>query len=465
MRILFLLPFLVGYLPAFAATTLDINSSLNFFKQRFLRSAKSLEINIALLQGEQNQPWKFNPQLSASFERDNLHSSKSDTWSAELSHDLPFGLSLVGSTSRSTSPDASSNTPIISENLSAGVRQRLLKGGPIFSLDTWRAADIQAQIDSLRASMSFEQSYKDALLSLLTYSLANRQHEVTEKAWQRAVDEEQSISDLVKSGYRAKSDLVVTQAATIRAKQDVDAQALALRNAQRGMETAFFQQPGDDELKVSDLGLDNRTFSLLKEKNSNIETPEVRIAQLQSKLDEANADIAMRDSFPDLSISAGIRQSKTSTGAATSAATNQTPYVGAQVSFSFADTVSRNSVNLASYRASASHLALEQTRLSEERKVQGLNENIDLLQQSVENARKLLELTRLTASYEKQKYNDGKSTILDLQRVQTDVGSAEVALVSAENDLTQALVTRAYEQGTLVKIFTNAGAENRDRSH
>lgn len=420
------------------------------------------DLELAALSHDLRQGLRFDPKLDISHRR-GLEPIASQEQNLTLSQSTPWGTTLSASTATSrskaapssaTDPAATANSESRSQSLS--VAQELLRGGPWHGLAQDRAAQLQRE----QAELAAEDAQAEALLAAYK-ALAEAEESqgrlaASQAAHARAEQQHRAVSELVRSGYRAKADLLVSEAALIRARdqqQKSEAQALA---SLRRLGSALFFEP-KTKLLLSKAEPDQTWIEQLRSVPAARETTAEALARLNYLAQQAEAERAARDELPSLNLKYSLSRTETEpTGAAAASGRNWQRSVELGFSAPLVSAIRRpaaSSARLAASKAEALWLKAKNARAEQLEDARRLNE---LARLAWASARSLADLAMRSLSIEQQKYADGKASIADVRRVQDEVDQAQLAAIAARREWLVTSLTWARLCGQLPRLSAKA---------
>jgi outer membrane protein TolC len=298
--------------------------------------------------------------------------------------------------------------------------------------------------------MSYDDALLEALKALATAQQTAESLEASEKAVQRAEAQHKSVQELVDSGYRAKADLLVSEASLIHSQVNLEDARERAETARRKLMITLFLPPESATPRIDRAGPPKAWLARLEALPWPSVIPASHLAALEAELAAVGADLASRDDLPALSVAVGLSKTRDSL-AGNAAELTRTVEVG--LTAPIVTNIRREGARIAALEATRAAAARsEADRAAAARFAEAASER-RLADQRLAAAEKLFALATRTLAIEQEKYSDGKSTIAEVRRVQEDVDRAQLTLIEASRDLLLSRVEWARATGKLAETL------------
>lgn len=400
---------------------------------------------------------KLDPTLTVRGSRESLAArsetqseTQSETRTIGLSQGSPFGTELGVSISRQRAPNLQTGQAQSTEAHSLQLKQNLLKNGPWYGLASDTSAELRHTLRLVRADLALEQALLQAFDALASSQLAEQTLAARHKALERAKAQHESVQQLVASGYRAKADLLISEASLLRTQLN---HSEAVRNAEvarRKLLTSLFLAPDSPGLQIADDSPSPEWLRRLEGLAWPTPPPQARVAQLESDLAYLQAGLARRDDLPELSVSLNFTKTRP---LEETDSTRLQRTLEVALTAPLLGSIRRDSAQIASLeaeQASAKRQAAEREAATLQ---SDLSAKLQMTEERLKTAELLFKLASQTLNIEQEKYADGKSTIAEVRRVQEDVENAQLALIAAGKDRLMARVAWAQATGKLAETL------------
>ena len=397
----------------------------------------------------ETSPLRLDPKLNARIARQSI-ATKSESRSVGISQVSPFGSELGVTITRSRGPDTTTGQEIETESRSLQLKQQLLKNGPWHGLATQRRAELERELGLLQADLALEKSLSDAYAALATVQLTVRTLLARTKARERAEAQHRSVQQLVSSGYRAKADLLISEAILLRSTINHSEAVQDAAEAYRKLLIALFLPPESAELKVAEDPPARRWIERLEALTWPTPIPQTKISQLESALAKLKADIAQRDDLPELTVALAFDRT-IPTDQSQPAKLTRTIELG--LSTPIRSALKRDRAAITSIEADQAQANLAQAERIALTVHENLRAKIKTADERLATAKQLFALAAQTLTIEQEKYSDGKSTIAEVRRVQDDVENAQLALIAADQEHLLARIAWAQASGQLAETL------------
>jgi outer membrane protein TolC len=427
-------------------------SVAGLFRQRYAeRAGGRIAPELARLQERLAAGTRLDPVVASQLSRD--VDSKDTHLDTSLTQGSPFGTELKLSESRSdleTIMPAGDQQRVQSVTTGVTLTQQLLKGGPYQGLSADRAAALQGALDDDKAATDLDEGLYKAVTALLEAQQATGELDAARHALASAESQHAAVSELVRSGFKAKADLLVSEAAVLRSRLTVDLDAQRTDNALRDLGTALLQRSGDPPLALSPEMASDAELRSLETLAWPAEPRTVRTARLAAELAQVRAGLAARDDLPTLGVSVGVTKTRRDVGLPSPTVDR---VIGLSFSMPLVSGIRRDAAQQAALRAAAADSDFAQNRSDVLVSRADLEAQAGVARTTLEVAGKLLDLDRRTLEIEQQKYADGKSTILDLRRVQEEVDQQTLAVIAARKQAVVSRLALARAAGRLAEVL------------
>jgi outer membrane protein TolC len=294
------------------------------------------------------------------------------------------------------------------------------------------AQKIQAELAVAAGSLTRRQLEERVVRSYYLFTATSALGRTTERNLEVAEKNRLVVKERVAAGVAPELDLERATANVERAKQDVADATLSRTLAARSLETlsritpepatAF---PEDDLRQEASLAA---WLSGAKEV-----LPELRVAEIEGRLADANRKTARYAYFPSLAAQAQERLTNATGFAGRSAYYT----LGATLSFRF-DLGTLAQQDVARAAAEVTQARAENTRRTAEDAIVEAWHRIDANIAKARAARAQVKAADSAARIAQDRYSIGASTQLDVTQAQRDAFTADVARIQADLDLTQA---------------------------
>lgn len=428
--------------PAPQKIVIGWNNIVQMFENRFLERSPDRNASTAAVLTSRLSGFRLNPTVQTRIEKDSnsFDDSTNRVLNTSVTQDSPWGSSV--SWQRGIEPN---------QTMGVSVKQDLLKGGPIYGWSEGKAATLRLEADEIAAQMVHD----DAMFSVLT-SLADAQSaaialETSRKSYDRAAKQNKAVERLVHDGYKAKADLLISNADEIRAGLARDEAEDANAKALQALGQKIWQREGDPSFSVNLDPISDSVLQRLAKTSWPVSPPKAAKARADAAADEQKANQAWRDNLPQLSLDGTMTKKLEDTGLNDNG--TFTKSVGLTLSMPLVSSITREDYRLARFAAIRSHeLAESETRAALDRG-QELSRKMTTARRSYEAAQQILRLVTRSLEIQQQQYSDGKITIAELSRSQADVETAENGLIQARNNLLISHLEKAKEAGELSKVL------------
>lgn len=434
------------------------------FKTRYLeRSPDRNAEEAARLRELIGGGFRLDPTFSAEY---SLTKEDSDdtlkTKSYSISQKTPWGTGLEAHQAETTSSIQSSSTPsttttIYKTKQGITLSQELLKGGPIFGGGPGDLATTQKELEDLAAFTNYQESFFQALKAFINVEKAKKAVAASEEALKRTSSYNAAIKSLVDSGYKAKADLLVSEASEVRARLNAELTKKSLHDALLVLNNVFFQEAQEPNLDIIPAPIPESLRKNLSILNLPEEPPALKKAQLELKFAEVSKKNAIRKSFPELNIAwtlDQIRAKRTSdaTPSGDPEKYNETT-ISANFSMPLVSSFMQDETKIAEIaRLKAESGLIATLRVTKDSRLK-LKQDIASAEQSLKAAEELYSLSNQAFDLEQQKYRDGKSTVYNLRSAQEDMDASDLEVIAARANLLIAQFTLARDAGVLQKVF------------
>jgi outer membrane protein TolC len=420
------------------------------FQERFTAEAPGrVDVPLAELRKSRETQLKLDPKLDARLTRQSTDpASVSETYG--VTQGSPFGTELGVSLSRSSAPDPTGGGSSERETQTLQLRQQLLKDGPWHGLAADEAAALRQDVALLKARMSYDDALLEALKALATAQQTAESLEASEKAVQRAEAQHKSVQELVNSGYRAKADLLVSEASLIRSQVNLEDARERAETARRKLMITLFLPPESPTPRIDRAKPPEAWLARLEALPWPSLPAASRLATLEADLAALAADLASRDDLPALSVAFGLSKTRDSL-AGNAAELTRTVEVG--LTAPIVTNIKRESAEIAALEATRAAAARSEADRAATARFAEASSERRLADQRLAAAEKLFALATRTLTIEQEKYSDGKSTIAEVRRVQEDVDRAQLTLIEASRDLLLSRVEWAHAAGKLAETL------------
>lgn len=356
---------------------------------------------------------------------------------ASAEQGTPFGTRLT--LSGSALPFASA---------SVGLSQDLLRNGPLHGLSQLDLARHQHRAAALAADIEYQLALQRVLSTLVEAQRARLDAEAAARALAQARTQQQAVQQLVASGYKPKSDLLFSRSLEIRAELREQRARAQYLNRCRDLAVALWQGADDPPLQVATALADDALLQRVLALRGDSEAPSVARARAQARAAHAQAELAERDTLPGLSVQGRVTRMfevPEDQGTAQS--------VGIALSVPLVSSFTRESAERGALlaRSADDAMAHEQQRL--QARLLELRALLQVNAADLEARRELLRLAEQAFAIEQQKYADGKTTINELTRVQSELDQAGLEVHGAASTLLLTGFELARELGQLEQVL------------
>lgn len=410
-------------------------------------AAKRLSADLAKAIYVRDSKFRLNPILNGRWSQ-NSASSKLSGRSFGISQDLPFGSSLGWKSTQSDTQNPESGVRTRQEVQSLELKQQILKGGPWQGLAEDRAAALQRDIELLQAKIDFDAALTRALNGLADTQQAQATLSAREKALERAQAQHQSVRDLVQSGYRAKADLLVTEASLIRTQVNRDEAQRRLAETIRQLSLALFFDANAAQPKISEEPAPRSWSTRLADLSWPELPPADLLASQRAQLAKTQAHAAQRVDLPELSIALQWNKTRDRTNNSTTASERlveiavQTPIIS---------NLRQENSTVARLNALQAQSALTESQRNSLALKAQTQDRLRFTESRLSAAERLYQLALQTLQIEQQKYADGNASIAEVRRVQEDVERAQIEQIAANRDFVVARIEWAQATGRLAE--------------
>lgn len=440
-------------IPAAPAGLPDVVSWTNIgllFHERFTAEAPGrVDMPLAELRRSRETQLRLDPKLDARLTRQSTDpATVSQTYG--VSQGSPFGTELGVSLSRGRAPAPTGGGSSERETQTVQLKQQLLKDGPWHGLAADEAAALRQDAALLKARMSFDDALLEALKALATAQQTAESLEAGEKAVERAEAQHKSVQELVDSGYRAKADLLVSEASLIRSQVNLEDARQRAETARRRLMITLFLPPESATPRIDRARPPAAWLARLEALPWPSLTPASRLASLEADLAAVAADLASRDDLPALSVAFGLSKTRDSL---TGNAAELTRTVEVGLTAPLVSSIRREGAGIAALEATRAVAARSEADRAAAARFAEASSERRLADQRLAAAEKLFALATRTLAIEQEKYSDGKATIAEVRRVQEDVDRAQLTLIEASRDHLLSRVEWARATGKLAETL------------
>ncbi len=430
------------------------------FRQRYEdRSPDRHASEAAALRETVGGAFRFDPVLEDSYSRSRDGTTDYKTTSVKVSQGSPWGTSFDVhrsetqqlSHSNQVLPDGTADSSVAGPRQGITVRQQLLRDGPYAGLVPGDLAAAKRQLDELDHSLSYDAALHKTISAFLAAQKSSRYSQAANASLARATAQNAAVLSLVKSGYKAKADQLISGASEVRARLRLEGAKRSFENAVRDLQVDLYQTDGDAPLVVSQEPVPQQTLHSLEALTWPVEPPSLARERVNHELAALNIRLAARKDLPALAVEGTVDRLKNGGSNAPDHTIEKSLVV--TLSVPLISGITRDDLHLARFDASSADAkyAATASRLATEH--QTLGQKIGLAIISLKAAQDLLDLAQQSEQLEMQKYKDGKSTIMDLRRAQEDDDSGELAVIDATSDLIQARLDFSLSSGLVRQVF------------
>jgi outer membrane protein len=294
------------------------------------------------------------------------------------------------------------------------------------------AQKIQAELAAASGSLTRRQLEERVVRGYYLLTAASALGRTTERNLEVAEKNRQVVKERVAAGVAPELDLERANANVERAKQDVADATLSRTLAARSLETLSRVTPEPASVfPEDDLREEAPLASWLASAKEVL--PELRVAELEGRLADANRKTARYAYFPSLAAQAQERITN-----ATGFANRSASYtLSATLSFRF-DLGTLAQQDVAKAAAEVTQARAENTRRNAEDAIVDAWHRIQANIAKARAARAQVKAADSAARIAQDRYSIGASTQLDVTQAQRDAFTADVARIQADLDLTQA---------------------------
>jgi outer membrane protein TolC len=446
---------------SFGATAVSWSSLPALFRQRFAQRAPERgDLETAALNQQIGGGFHLDPVVAADYQRSRADDGTgTKRLTTSVTQSSPYGTSLSVSrteTSGDTTADPTVAAVLPSKTTSVTLSQKLLKNGPFKGPAEGRAADVARALAELKAAERFDELLLAAQTAFVSVEEADLVLTAAKRAQAIALEQSKAVEDLVSSGYKPKADLLVSDQATVRAELQVMTATQKAEQARRDLAKALFQEPGDEPLAVTAQDGDDaveKRLAPLKAVAWDAAPPKLREAQLNLEAARLAEDIARRDDWPSLAVSATASRASAETGPGFPNRRYDDRTYGMQLNVPLVGAIRRDHAALAGLaRQKAEGDAATAARTLDDAH-RALDEKKALAERQLATAEKLAELAAKTLTIEQQKYADGKSTIAEVRRLQEESDAAAQSVLNARKNLLLQYLEFARTVGALGRLY------------
>lgn len=397
---------------------------------------------------------KFFPKLSLTTgvldDKSNGVSSRSKDISSSISLALPTGASLSVTTKNGLVSSTSSSSTSIR------LTQPLLKNGGIdANTASVRIARIDEQVNRLALKTTLSQTVVQVIYAYRELLRAQEQKAIAETSLQRSRDLHSINKLLISTGRMAEVEIFQTEAevanrevALEEAGNQIDTFRLALlallalepRTPLVAIAPKDVRLKGIDSTQALDTALAFQTDYL--------------ISKLQFDKSRINLDYAKNQGLWDISLVAGMTQTRGAGGGLvsndatqTSSSTNEASYAGIQLTIPLGDRSIEQATVRASVDLKSQSLKVQDARQAVEQLIRDAVRNIQTRWRQLELSKKAGDLSLLKLNAEKEKLQVGRSSNFQILSFENDLRNAENARLNAEISYLNALTNLDERMG------------------
>jgi outer membrane protein TolC len=421
-------------------------------RQRYAERAPTAhDAERADLQASVADPLRFDPVLGSTLSRDlDDHDARLGT---TLTQGTPFGTEVTLGHSRRDlhTPDnvITTTTDLSGSTTSIGVKQQLLKGGPLHGLASSRSARTGRDKGLLEARVKLGEALYTAGEAYLGALEGLGQLDATRSGLKSAEEQHASVTELVRTGFKAKADLLVSEAAVLRARLSVQTAEKELASRLHTLELALYQRAEDPTLELTEREVPDAAIEQLGKAPWPDEPPSAELTRLAAEAAAADAEVAWRDDLPELSVGYEVARDRLDSGE--SRAAQRT--VSVALSMPLRSSITRDKAAIARLQADAAKSSDQQEHAAAVRQKTDLDARRKLADESLATAGRLHEMAERTMEIQRQQYADGKLSIIELRRVQDDLDAAALTLLAARREAVLARLAFAKAAGALPEVM------------
>lgn len=416
------------------------------FHERYqTQSGQRLDSEIAHTTYLRDSKLKLNPTLSGQWSQ-NSSTTKLSSRSTRIRQDLPLGLSISGTSTWNENLNGIASPTEAEEVRSLEIKQQLLKDGPWQGITEEHAIELQRELEILKIKIEYDTALARALIALADIHQAQATLSAREKALERAQAQHKSVQDLVQSGYRAKADLLITEANLIRTQTNHEDALRRVAENYQNLCVALFFNCNNEKIEIGEDQEPITWFMQIANLPWPDRTPTEILSAQQAELAAKQVKLAERADLPELSVA--VRWSKINSTTA-NRESQDTRFVELGMQAPIISNIRRYNTTIArlnALRAQADVAQLSRSSLAQKSKA---TDRLNFTQTRLNAAERLFNLAIQTLQIEQQKYADGNATITEVRRVQEEVERAQLEHITAKRDFIVARIEWAQTVGRL----------------
>lgn len=455
-KYLIILLVFTNFLSAFAEdNALTWSNFTQTFNSRYqTRSPSRMKNEAATYRAVKEPGFRINPTLQGAWQKNNTE--------VAVSQAFPWGTSISGAYSQisNSSPELVGNP---TKTYTATLRQDLLKGGIWHGFAQIASHSLNNELLTLNAEKEYQAEFMEAIFAFLDVQLQTRRLALARKDLERAQKEVTSIERDIDQGYKAKTDLWVFLLAKNRATLALHTTQNTYAQSLRNLEAKLWMQSEDPPFKMDAALTPPQSFLTTLESLAWPETSlSVKAAQVRKNLAQEIAAAAARDSLPSLGL---WHTWKTSDRLATANSSSSTNTIlpttqdgtrhtyGIEFSMALTSAIYREDANAAAMELAAAQSEYIKEVLADKHLKNATSDEIEVFQQQVKIAEENVTLAFKSQLSEGEKYRDGRSTIQEFRRSQSELAEMENALVEAQTNLIKRRIRFAVDIGSLKQVM------------